>query len=242
MGEPEDARSPCALRLLLVEGDPVIAGAVRRELERAGYGVDLAATAREGWEKAREPHAALVVDVALPDGPGTHVVTQLRRAGKGEPVLFLAREDSQVELVRIAGSPRAGEHAFLPYLRDLSARLEALLRHEHPDATWRIAYAGVELDRIGHRAWYHGTPLELTPTEYRFLECLVLHADEVVTRETLREGVWGPGVVLASNVVDVHVSNLRRKLEAGGRPRIIWTERGRGFVLSDASGDGPKGR
>lgn len=123
-------------------------------------------------------------------------------------------------------------YSLLSYLHELSARIDALLEGR-PEPPWRVAHAGIELDRLGHRAWYRGRPLSLTPTEYRLLECLLLHTEAVVPREALRKAIWGADAALASNVVDVHVSHLRRKLEAAGSPRILLTERGKGFVLRE---------
>jgi two-component system OmpR family response regulator len=200
------------MRILVVEDDRKVARFVRQGLEEEGHAVDVAADGEEGLQLAAE----------------------LRREGHTVPILMLTARDSTEDVVRGLDSG-ADDYLTKPFAFDeLVARVRALGRRGAAAvAAPSLHFADVELDRLHHRASRAGRPLDLTPREFRLLEYFLARPDEVVTRTELLEKVWDMSFDPESNVVDVHVSNLRGKLEEGARPRLIQTVRGVGFALRE---------
>ena len=175
--------------------------------------------------------AAMLLDMAMPDLDGLEVLRRLRAAGHDLPVCVLSARDEIGD--RVAGlEAGADDYVVKPFaLEEVVARLHALLRRRPPQGDDVIAVGDLELDQAGHRALRGGRDLELTRRELELLSLFMRHPGEVIDRERLHEEVWGYDFDPKTNVADVFVGYLRRKLEAGGEPRVLHTVRGVGFVL-----------
>lgn len=224
------------MRLLIIEDDPQTAAYLTKGLSEAGYTVDHAGDGEQGLFLAEsEPYAALVIDRNLPKLDGLSVVRSLRAKGHGTPVLILsqlAQIDHRVEGLR-AG---ADDYLTKPYaIAELLARIEALLRRgasgAETDTTLRVG--DLELNRVTRRVTRGGREVNLQPREFQILEFLVRHAGQVVTRTMLLEGVWGYHFDPQTNVIDVHISRLRQKIDAGSAQAMLKTVRGAGYCLRD---------
>ena len=221
------------MHVLIIEDDREAAAFLRRGLEEAGHVVDLAWDGDTGLELAfAASYDALVVDRMLPRRDGLAVVSALRESGHKTPVLILSAL-GQVD-DRVAGL-RAGGDDYLvkPYaLRELLARLDALVRRTSPGQTeTRLHVGDLVLDRLSRRVSRAGETLQLQPREFRLLEYLMQHAGQVVTRTMLLENVWGYHFDPQTNVIDVHVSRLRSKIDRGFEPPLLQTVRGAGYRL-----------
>jgi DNA-binding response OmpR family regulator len=221
------------VRILVVEDDRKVARFVRQGLEEEGHAVDVAADGEEGGLLAHvNPYDVVVLDVQLPKKNGLMLAAELRREGSTVPILMLTARDSTEDVVRGLDSG-ADDYLTKPFAFDeLLARVRALGRRSGAAiAAATLRFEDVEVDRMHHRATRDARPLDLTAREFRLLEHFLTRPDEVVTRTELLEKVWDMSFDPESNVVDVHVSNLRKKLEEGGAPRLIQTVRGVGFAL-----------
>ena len=221
------------MRILVVEDDRKVARFVRQGLEEEGHAVDVAADGEAGAMLAHvNPYDLLVLDVQLPKKNGLELAAELRREGSTLPILMLTARDATEDVVRGLDSG-ADDYLTKPFAFDeLLARVRALGRRGGGAAT-SLRFADVEVDRVHHRATRGGRQLDLTPREFRLLEHFLERPDVVVTRTELLEKVWDMTFDPESNVVDVHVSNLRAKLEAGDGTRLIQTVRGVGFTLRE---------
>ena len=226
------------MRILLIEDDPETSRFVRKGLEEAGHVVDHAADGRRGLLLALDAdHDALVVDRMLPGLDGLSIVRSLRAAGRDTPVLVLSalgEVDDRVEGLRAGGD----DYLVKPFaLAELSARLEALARRRSATTVGdaapvtRLAVADLEMDLLARTVKRAGQAVELKPREFRLLEHLLRHAGQVVTRTMLLEAVWDYHFDPQTNVIDVHVSRLRRKIDRGFGPPLIHTVRGAGYVI-----------
>ena len=221
------------MRILVVEDDRKVSRFVRQGLEEEGHAVDVAADGEEGAALAHvNPYDVLVLDVQLPKKNGLQLAAELRREGSTIPILMLTARDSTEDVVRGLDSG-ADDYLTKPFAFDeLLARIRALGRRGGAAvAGATLRFEDVEMDRVHHRATRGERALDLTPREFRLLEHFLTRPDALVTRTELLEKVWDMSFDPESNVVDVHVSNLRAKLEEGGRPRLIQTVRGVGFAL-----------
>lgn len=217
--------------ILCVEDDATMAEHIAQGLREAGYHVDIAGTGRLGLELALAGHyAAIVLDRMLPELDGLTVLARLRDAGNRTPVLVLSALASLDERVR---GLRAGSDDYLakPFeLAELLARLEAVQRRGPAiGEVTRLVEGELELDLLARRVFWAGKRIELQPREFRLLEYLVRHRGQVVTRSMLLEGVWDYHFDPGTNVIDVHVSRLRKKLDEGGAGNIVQTVRGTGY-------------
>jgi two-component system OmpR family response regulator len=221
-------------RVLIVEDDPQTAHEIQAALGDHGFAVDHAATGREGLLKAAgEPFDAIVLDRMLPGGlDGLGVLSTLRAAGVDAPVLILSALSGVDERVR---GLRAGGDDYLtkPFdFLELTARLDVLLRRQSAPQRETVLRTGkLEMDLLTHAVRYAGRLIDLLPREYRLLEFLMRHAGQVVTRTMLFEEVWNYRSVQPTNVIDMHISNIRRKLDPDGADPIIRTIRGAGYML-----------
>jgi two-component system copper resistance phosphate regulon response regulator CusR len=220
------------MRVLVVEDDRKVAGFIEMGLKEEGYIVDLAADGDAATTLAHiNDYDIILLDVVLPRKNGFQVATELRREGRTTPILMLTSRDAVEDVVRGLDAG-ADDYLAKPFRFDeLLARIRALLRRGGADRLEVLQYGPLSLDRIRHLCSCDTRPLDLTPKEFQLLEYFLLHTEEVVRRTTLLEKVWDMHFDPESNVVDVHVGNLRRKLEeAAGRP-LVQTVRGVGFVL-----------
>ena len=220
------------MRLLVVEDDRKVAGFIQMGLREEGYAVDVASDGDEASALAHlTDYDVIVLDVMLPKKNGLQVAAELRREGRTTPILMLTARDATEDVVR---GLDAGSDDYLakPFRFDeLLARVRALTRRGGPAGLDRLAYGPLELDRLKHKARAGGKTLDLTPREFQLLEHFLLHSEEVVRRTELLEKVWDMSFDPESNVVDVHVGNLRRKLRDAECGNIVQTVRGVGFCL-----------
>ena len=217
--------------ILCVEDDATMADHIAQGLREAGYHVDIAGTGTLGLELAMAGHyAAIVLDRMLPELDGLTVLSRLRDAGNRTPVVVLSALASLDERVK---GLRAGSDDYLtkPFeLPELLARLEAVQRRALPSGEiTRLVEGELELDLLARRVTWTGKRIDLQPREFRLLEYLVRHRGQVVTRSMLLEGVWDYHFDPGTNVIDVHVSRLRKKLDEGGAGNIVQTVRGTGY-------------
>ncbi|MGK7313627.1 MAG: response regulator transcription factor [Candidatus Longimicrobiales bacterium M2_2A_002] len=219
------------MRILVVEDDRKVASFLEQGLREEGYAVDVAHDGTEGSLKANVyDYDLAILDVMLPEKSGFEIVRDLRREQKTVPVLMLTARDTKEDIVR-GLDVGADDYLTKPFSFDeLLARVRALLRRGGASREERLIYDDVELDRLKHTASRAGADLDLTPKEYQLLEYFMLRPEEVVRRTELLEKVWDLQFDPMSNVVDVHVGNLRKKLRAAGDP-LIHTVRGVGYIF-----------
>ena len=220
-------------KILTIEDDPSTARAIIAELERRGCAVDWVTTAREGLLKAvGESYDAITLDRMLPDRDGLAVVTTMREVGVHTPVLMISALSDVDERVR---GLRAGGDDYLtkPFAPDeMSARVEVLLRRRGPAAEATVLRVDdLELDLVARTARRGGQVLNLLPTEFKLLEVMMRNSGQVLTRMMLFEAVWDFHFDPGTNVVNVHMSRLRRKVDPAGKPALIRTVRGSGYII-----------
>jgi DNA-binding response OmpR family regulator len=223
-----------AMRLLLVEDELDIQRFLKHSLAEAGYQVDTAGDARTAMKSAADGvHDILVVDLGLPDQDGIDLILSLRQVGVRAPVLILSARRSVDE--RVKGLEQGGDdYLTKPFaLAELLARLRNLMRRDSSSEQFstRLRVLDLELDLVQREVTRSGQPLRLTSQEFALLEFLSRNAGKVVTRSMILERVWGMRIEPKTNVVDVHMSRLRGKVDAGGRKPLIGTVRGIGYVL-----------
>ena len=221
------------MRILVVEDDKKVASFLERGLREDGYAVDVAHDGKDGALKAHvHDYDLLILDIMLPGKTGYEILSELRREGSGVPVLLLTARDATEDVVRGLDAG-ADDYLTKPFSFDvLLARVRALVRRGGAQRLERLRYDDVEIDRIQHTAKRGSRDLKLTAKEFQLLEFFLLHPDEVVKRTRLLEKVWDLNFDPMSNVVDVHVAKLRKKLTAGGEAALIHTIRGVGYLLS----------
>jgi DNA-binding response OmpR family regulator len=222
------------MHVLLVEDEHKIATYVKRGLEEQGYAVDLAFTGREALDWAEiVPFDLIILDILLPEMDGISVCRTLRKRGLRVPILMLTARDAVDD--RVAGlDAGADDYLVKPFaLKELLARLRALGRRaaDVPKSPV-LRVADLSLDTCTHRVKRGGKTVELTAKEYAVLECLMREPDRVFTRTTIADHVWNYDVYNESNVVDVYIRNLRRKIDDGFGSKLIHTVRGVGYRLS----------
>lgn len=221
------------MRLLLVEDEPDAARLLARGLREHSYAVDVAADGEAAcYQASLVDYDAIVLDVMLPDRDGFDVCRQLRGEGLAAPILMLTARDAVED--RVAGlDSGADDYLEKPFdFRELLARLRALLRRGvRPPLPDRLVAGTVEVDTRARRVFRSGREVPLTTREYALLEYLVRRAGAVVGRAEISEHVWDESYDPASNVIDVYVQRLRRKLAAAGQPPVIRTRRGEGYQL-----------
>jgi two-component system response regulator MprA len=221
------------MRILVVDDERPVRESLRRALELEGYEIELAGDGSEALyrlEANGEPDA-VILDVLMPGLDGLEVCRRLRRAGSRLPVLMLT---ARVEVEdRVAGlDAGADDYVTKPFaLEELLARLRALLRRTGGGSGELLRFADLELDPGTREVKRAGEAIELTRTEFSLLELFMLNPRQVLTRSMIFERVWGYDFGFSSNSLDVYIGYLRRKTEAGGRPRLIQTVRGVGYAL-----------
>jgi DNA-binding response OmpR family regulator len=221
-------------KILTIEDDELIAQDLVRTLTAGGCTVDLARTGREGMAKAMVgDYDVVTLDRMLPDLDGLTIVATMRGVGVETPVLLISAM-SEVDQ-RIQGL-RAGGDDYLtkPFSADeMFARVEVLLRRRSKgmQSETVLRVGPLELDLVKRKVMYRQQELELQPTEFRVLEFMMRHAGQVLTRTMIFEAVWGCRFNPGTNLIDVHVGRLRKKVDISGQPPMIRTVRGSGYLL-----------
>jgi len=220
------------LRVLVVDDDQGVRQALRRGLAAEGFEVYDAADGLLALAQiAAQPPAVVVLDVAMPGMDGIEVVRRLRTEGRTLPVCMLSARDEVDD--RVAGlAAGADDYVVKPFsVAELAARLHAMVRLHHSRDTRPLVLADLAIEPARRLATRAGRDLGLTSREFDLLLALGRHPGQVLSRAQLLAQVWGYTWDVDSNVVDVFIGYLRRKLEAGGEPRVLHTVRGVGFVL-----------
>jgi DNA-binding response OmpR family regulator len=218
-------------RVLIVEDDAEIADVLRRSLRIEGYDVKVSGDGSEALGEADlfEPDA-VVLDLGLPGMDGIEVSKRLREGGD-VPILMLTARDSLDDRVEGLDSG-ADDYLVKPFEREeLLARLRALLRRRPPRGSASLIVGDLRLNPDAREVFRNDRRVELTAREFELLEYLMRNERLVISRERLLDDVWGYAPLAETNTVDVFISNVRRKLEAGGEPRILHTVRGAGYVI-----------
>jgi two-component system copper resistance phosphate regulon response regulator CusR len=225
------------IRILLIEDEPAIADFVVRGLREEGFSVELARDGAEGWHYLdTRAWDVVLLDWWLPGADGLELLKQFRAAGRHTPVLFLTARDAVSDRVRGLDSG-ADDYLCKPFAFDeLLARIRVLLRRRERGEGTVLRQADVTVDLATHRAERAGQRLELTAKEHALLVLFLRHPEEVLTRTRIYEHVWEERYDGLSNTLEVHIMELRRKLEAHGS-RLIHTLRGRGYVFSARKGE-----
>jgi two-component system OmpR family response regulator len=232
-----NAGSTNAMRLLVVEDDREAAAYLRKALREAGHICEVAYDGEEGLALALDGEFdVFVVDRMLPKRDGLSLVSEVRKRGVRTPVLILSalgQVDDRVTGLRAGGD----DYLSKPYaFSELLARIEALARRIAPQSADTVYKVGdLELDRLAHRVTRSGQEIPLQPREFRLLEYLLRHAGQVVTRTMLLENVWDYHFDPQTNVIDVHVSRLRSKIDKGFDRPLLHTVRGAGYMIRDGA-------
>jgi two-component system response regulator MprA len=224
------------MRVLVVDDDAAVRESLRRALRLEGFDVELAGDGAEALERLEDngdDPDLVVLDVLMPNVDGLEVCRRLRRTGSRVPVLMLTARDEVRD--RVAGlDAGADDYVVKPFaLEELLARVRALLRRSADEAVDRLHFTDLELDPATREVRRGDDPIDLTRTEFALLELFMLNPRQVLTRSIIFERVWGYDFGFGSNSLDVYIGYLRRKTEAGGKPRLIQTIRGVGYALRE---------
>jgi two-component system OmpR family response regulator len=222
-------------RILTIEDDETTGQEIVDELSSHGFEVEWAKNGKEGLERALNGnHDLITLDRMLPFVDGLTIVTTLREKGIETPVLMISALSDVDE--RIHGL-RAGGDDYLvkPFAsEEMAARVEVLLRRRNgPERQTRLRIADLELDLVERQAIRGGRTLDLLPTEFRLLEYMIRNSGQIITRTMLFESVWGYHFDPGTNIIDVHIGRLRRKVDVSGLSPLIHTVRGSGYMLSE---------
>src|SRR5215472_13327457 len=220
------------MKILVIEDDPTVGQFVKRGLEEQRWGVDLVADGEEGERlAASDAYDLVILDMRLPGKPGLQVLNSLRAKGFEKPVLVLTAQDAvdaKVQTLR-AG---ADDYVTKPFaFEELLARVEAVSRRPRALSTPALRLDDLVLDRDTREVTRADQPIELTPKEYAVLEYLVRHAGKVMSRTLITEYAWGYHFDPGTNIVDVVINHLRKKVDAKHGNRLITTVRGVGYMI-----------
>jgi two-component system copper resistance phosphate regulon response regulator CusR len=219
-------------RLLIVEDERKLLRNLEQGLTEAGYDVLTASSGEEGYYRATtEPCDAVVLDVMLPQRDGLEILRDLRIHGFAKPVLILTARDTVEDRVKGLDNG-ADDYLVKPFaFAELLARLRALLRRDTGHRALVLRADNLELDLLTRRVVRDGIELDLSNREFQLLEYLLRHRDVIVTREMIAREVWRETETLGTNIIDVYVNLLRKKIERPGLRQLIHTVRGLGYVL-----------
>ncbi|MBT3991534.1 MAG: response regulator transcription factor [Rhodospirillaceae bacterium] len=224
------------MRILVIEDDKEAAGYMLKGLSESGHVADHAADGEDGLALAGEgSYDVLIVDRMLPKLDGLSVVEKLRSEGQQVPILFLSalgEVDDRVKGLKAGGD----DYLVKPYaFTELLARIEALVRRQNPaEVETNFKVGDLELDLLSRQATRAGTDIQLQPREFRLLEYLMRHAGQIVTRTMLLENVWDYHFDPQTNVIDVHISRLRTKIDKDFDAPLLHTVRGAGYCLRES--------
>jgi DNA-binding response OmpR family regulator len=220
------------MRILVIEDDPTVGQYVKRGLEEHRWAVDLVTDGEEGEaHAASEAYDLLILDMRLPGKSGLEVLHSLRARGFEKPVLVLTAQDA-VDAKVTALRAGADDYVTKPFaFEELLARVEALARRPRALAAPTLTVADLELDPSTRVVTRGGEPIDLTPKEFTVLEYLMRHAGRVMSRTLITEYAWGYHFDPGTNIVDVVINHLRKKVDAKRQKRLITTVRGVGYMI-----------
>lgn len=221
------------MRVLIVEDDPRLLESLTRQLRQAGFAVDASASGREGLYLGDEfPVDLAIIDLGLPELPGLELIRKLRENGRDFPILVLtARTEWQDKVAGLeAGADDYLTKPFHP--EELIARINALMRRAGGHAQPKVQLGPISVDLTTQRVHLDGEEVDLTTYEFKVLQYLLMHPDEVVTKTDLSEHIYEEDADRDSNVIEVFIGRLRRKLDPSGELKPIETLRGRGYRLA----------
>jgi DNA-binding response OmpR family regulator len=221
------------MRLLVVEDNQRLRNSIKLSLEESGYVLDTAADGIEGQELAEmTAYDAIILDIMLPKRDGLEVCRNLRQLHLRTPIILLTARDTVDDRVKGLDSG-ADDYLIKPFsLDELRARLRALLRRDAPDKTGVLTVGDLELDPATHSTRRGGVPIELTSKEFALLEYMIRNPNWLITREMAERHVWDYGGASGSNLVDVYIRRLRRKVDDPYEVKLIETVRGYGYRLN----------
>lgn len=225
------------MRLLLVEDAERLADVTARGLRSHGHAVDIATTLASARQQVRlETYDALLLDLGLPDGDGTTLLAEMRRTGSTTPVIVLTARDGVED--RVTGLDLgADDYLVKPFaLEELEARLRAIARRTPDLRPDTVEVETLRVDTATRRAWRGERELSLTTTEFALVEFLARHAGEVLSRQRISEKVWDAQYDPASNIIDVYIARLRRKIDSDAAHPLLHTIRGAGYSLDPERG------
>lgn len=220
------------MRILVVEDNHRLNSSLVASLTHEGYSVDSAYDGQEGQDLAEiTAYDLIILDILLPQKDGLEVCRDLRRRRIHTPILLLTARDSVDDRVQGLDSG-ADDYLVKPFaMRELCARLRALLRRQQPSKQGRLEMGNLVIDPIVHTVEREGRPIDLTPKEFALLEYLMYHPNQVVTREMIEQHIWNYDFECESNVIDVYIRRLRRKIDDPFSSKLLTTVRGIGYRL-----------
>jgi two-component system, OmpR family, copper resistance phosphate regulon response regulator CusR len=220
------------MHILVVEDEVKMAEIMARGLKAEGYAVTTAHSVRAGMELARTDRCDLIIlDLLLPDSPGTELLRELRQQRRSVPVLIVtARGELEVKAENFDAG--ADDYLTKPFaFEELVMRVKALLRRSPTAVNSTLKIADLEVDRLSRKVSRAGKRIELSPKEYSLLEYLVLNPNRVLSRTMIMDRVWDQSFEGLTNIVDVYVRQVRRKIDEGFEPKLIRTVRGIGYAI-----------
>lgn len=223
------------MNILLVEDDKGIARFVKKGLLENSFSVDVASNGEEGLESALyKGYELIILDILLPKMDGREILRRLRERDIQTPVIFLTAKDSENDIVD-GLNLGADDYLTKPFsFNELLARIQALLRRGKTITPFsRLQVANLILETEGHRVFREKAKIELTPKEYVLLEFLMRHQGKIITRTMISEKVWDVHFDTSTNIIDVHVSHLRNKIDKDFEPKLLHTVKGVGYVFED---------
>ena len=223
------------MRILLIEDDKGISRFVKKGLLENSFSIDVAYDGEEGLHSAvRMKYDLIVLDILLPKMDGREILKRIREREIQTPVIFLTAKDSESDIVK-GLNLGADDYLTKPFsFNELLARIQAILRRGKTGSpSTGLQVANLNLEPDGHRVFREKTKIELTPKEYVLLEFFMRHPGEIITRTMISEKVWDVHFDTSTNIIDVHVSHLRNKIDKDFEPKLLHTVKGVGYVLED---------
>jgi DNA-binding response OmpR family regulator len=222
------------MNILIVEDEAKVASFIKRGLEEEKYTVEVAGDGEEGLNRALEkPFELIILDVMLPKRDGLSVARELRAKGKQCPILMLTAKDSVEDIVAGLDSG-SDDYLTKPFaFAELLARVRALIRRGEMDRGAEIVFSDLRIDPVGHKVWRGDREIDLTAKEYGLLEYFMRNPNQVLTRTMIAEHVWDYSFDSFTNIIDVYVNYLRKKIDRDAQKKLIHTVRGVGYILKE---------
>ena len=222
------------MRILIVEDEKKVAGFIKKGLEEETYAIDVAYDGEEGLHLGKEGQYDLIIlDIMLPKLDGLEILSQLRTQGNDVPILLLTAKDAVDD--RVTGLNKgADDYLTKPFaFSELLARVRVLLRRGKAEVKTVLQIADLMLDLVSHKVVRGGDEIELTGKEYSLLEYFMRNKDKVLTRTMIAEHVWDYNFDTFTNVIDVYINHLRKKIDKGRENKLLHTLRGVGYIMKE---------